>query len=147
MLVHWYCNRVYSYIVAIIARELCIRLGEYCVIRTRACHFYQMTVTSHFKWYPREPLVIYAHKARLNGNNERLGYGKPLLFNGDSYVRTKRNGKKHVHVQYKLKNDAVHRCCYVEGLRNSKMWCITRKIPNTTVNVCTLSNIRVHDFH
>ncbi|XP_025203123.1 radial spoke head 1 homolog [Melanaphis sacchari] len=64
--------------------------------------------------------VIGAYKGQRNSNNERHGFGKAILPNGDAYVGTYKNGHRHGRGQYRFKNGAIYQGCYREGLRNGK---------------------------
>ncbi|KAF0764936.1 radial spoke head 1 [Aphis craccivora] len=64
--------------------------------------------------------VIGAYKGQRNSNDERHGFGKAILPNGDAYVGTYKNGHRHGRGQYRFKNGAIYQGCYREGLRHGK---------------------------
>lgn len=64
--------------------------------------------------------VLQAYKGQRNSNDERHGFGKAILPNGDAYVGTYKNGHRHGRGQYRFKNGAIYQGCYREGLRHGK---------------------------
>ncbi|KAL5234994.1 hypothetical protein ACI65C_002404 [Semiaphis heraclei] len=64
--------------------------------------------------------VIGAYKGQRNSDDERHGFGKAILPNGDAYVGTYKNGLRHGRGQYRFVNGAIYQGCYREGLRNGK---------------------------
>lgn len=64
--------------------------------------------------------ILQAYKGQRNSNDERHGFGKAILPNGDAYVGTYKNGHRHGRGQYRFKNGAIYQGCYREGLRHGK---------------------------
>lgn len=60
------------------------------------------------------------YEGQKNSNDERHGFGKATLPNGDTYVGTYKNGFRHGRGIYKFKNGATYKGCYRDGLRNGK---------------------------